>query len=190
MAKAANVITCSRIPVSIALLFFPPFSVPFYVLYLVTGISDMIDGAVARATDTVGESGARLDTVADLVLVAVCLIKLLPVMRIPGWIRVWIGMIALIKIINYISGYVVHKRFVALHTVMNKVTGALLFLLPLTVSFLDMKYTAAAVCAVATFAAIQEGHFIRTASRRNDLRGMSYDKKTDNRENTAAQTGR
>ena len=165
MATAANVITCSRIPAGIALLFFPPFSVPFYVLYLAAGISDMIDGAVARATDTVSESGARLDTIADLVLVAVCLIKLLPVLHIPGWIWGWTGMIALIRITNYVSGYVVHKRFVALHTFMNKVTGVLLFLLPLTVSFLDMIYTAAAVCAVATFAAIQEGHFIRTASR-------------------------
>lgn len=165
MAKAANIITCSRIPAGIALLFFPPFSVPFYVLYLAAGISDMIDGAVARATKNVSRSGAKLDTVADLVLVAVCMIKLLPVIRVPGWIWVWTGMIALIRIINYISGYVVHKRFVALHTVMNKVTGVLLFLLPLTVSFLDMKFTAAAVCAVATFAAIQEGHFIRTAGR-------------------------
>jgi CDP-diacylglycerol--glycerol-3-phosphate 3-phosphatidyltransferase len=45
---------------------------------------------------------------------------------------------------------------------MNKATGALLFLLPLTLPAVPLKYTAIVVCAAATFAAIQEGHFIRT----------------------------
>lgn len=74
----------------------------------------------------------------------------------------WSAVIALIKAVNVISGFVVQKRFVAAHTVMNKVTGALLFLLPLTLSFLKLKYTVPVVCAAATFAAVQEGHFIRT----------------------------
>ncbi len=168
MDTAANIITGFRILASAVLLFFPPFSVPFYVLYLAAGISDMIDGAIARATNTVSVFGAKLDTVADLVLIVVCLIKLLPVLRVPGWIYVWTGIIALIKIINYVSGYIIHKRLETLHTVMNKGTGLLLFLLPLTVSFIDLKCSATAVCAVATFAAIQEGHFIRTENREND----------------------
>ena len=80
------------------------------------------------------------------------------------WLYVWVGIIALINVINIVSGYVVQMRFVAVHSVMNKVTGALLFLLPLTLSFIDLKYSATVVCIVATFAAIQEGHFIRTKS--------------------------
>ena len=52
--------------------------------------------------------------------------------------------------------------YVAVHSVMNKATGALLFLLPLTIPVLPLKYSAIAVCSAATFAAIQEGHFIRT----------------------------
>ena len=54
------------------------------------------------------------------------------------------------------------KEFVAVHSVMNKVTGILLFLLPLTLQALDFKYTGTAVCTVASFAAVQEGHYIRT----------------------------
>ena len=65
------------------------------------------------------------------------------------------------KIINIISGFAVQKKFVAVHTVLNKVTGAILFLLPLTVPFADLRYSGSVVCAVATLAAIQEGHFIR-----------------------------
>ena len=121
----------------------------------------MIDGTVARKTNTVSAFGTKLDTIADIVFVAVCLIKLLPILDIPVWLWIWIAAIALIKAINIISGVVVHKKLIAVHSIMNKITGALCFLLPLTLSFIDLKYNAIFVCAVATFAAIQEGHFIR-----------------------------
>ena len=156
----ANIITGIRIVCSIALLFTPVFSPVSYVLYIAAGVSDMIDGTVARKAGTVSEFGSKLDTVADLVLVTVCLIKILPVIHIPMWLIIWIIVIAAIKGINLISGYVMHKEFVAVHTVMNKVTGILLFILPLTFTIIDLKYSGAFVSAVATFAAIQEGHYI------------------------------
>ena len=161
MKYIANIITGSRIVFSIALLFFPPLSSAFYVLYAAAGLTDMIDGTVAQKTNTVSVLGAKLDTIADFVFVAVCLIKLMPVLDIPVWLWVWIAVIALIKIINIISGVVLHKKLTAVHSVMNKVTGALCFLLPLTLSFIELKYSAIVVCSIATFAAIQEGHFIR-----------------------------
>ena len=163
----ANIITGIRIVCSIALLFFPALSPAFYVLYIIAGVSDMIDGAVARKTGTVSEFGSKLDTAADFVLVVVCLIKLIPALDIPVWLIVWIAVIALIKGINLISGYAMHKEFIAAHTVMNKVTGIFLFLLPLTLSMIDLKYSGAFVCTVATFAAIQEGHLIRTGEHAN-----------------------
>ena len=64
----------------------------------------MIDGAVARKTGSVSEFGSRLDTIADIVFVAVCLIKLLPVMHIPGWLYIWIATIAMIKVTNIAVG--------------------------------------------------------------------------------------
>ena len=57
----ANIITFLRIILSVALLFCPVFSPVFLVLYIVTGVSDMIDGLVARKTGTVSEFGSRLD---------------------------------------------------------------------------------------------------------------------------------
>ena len=158
----ANTITFFRIAASIVLLSCPVFSPAFYVFYIAAGLSDMLDGFVARKTDTVSELGARLDTMADFVLVVVCLIKLFPILSIPAWLYIWIGIIALIKVVNIISGFIVQKRFVTVHSVMNKATGALLFLLPLTISTVPVKTSVIVVCAAATFAAIQEGHFIRT----------------------------
>ena len=161
MKHIANIITGSRIVFSIALLFFPPLSSAFYVLYAAAGLTDMIDGTVARKTNTVSSFGAKLDTIADYIFAVVCLIKLMRVLDIAAWMWIWIGGIALIKIINIISGVVLHKKLTAVHSVMNKVTGALCFLLPLTLSFIELKYSAIVVCSIATFAAIQEGHFIR-----------------------------
>ncbi len=158
----ANAITFFRIAAAIVLLFCPVSSPAFYALYIAAGLSDMLDGFVARKTDTVSILGARLDTMADCVLVAVCLIKWLPTLRIPAWLYAWIGIIALIKVVNIIFGFVVQRKFVAIHSVMNRATGALLFLLPLTIPAVPLKYSAIVVCAAATFAAVQEGHFIRT----------------------------
>ena len=157
----ANFITCIRLICAVALLFCPVLSISFYILYITAGITDMIDGTVARITNTASEFGARLDTTADLVFVTVCLIKLIPVLDIPLWLYIWIAVIALIKGINIVSGYIICKRFVAVHTVLNKVTGALLFILPLTLNVIDLKYSAMVACAVATFAAIHEGYCIR-----------------------------
>ena len=160
--RIANFITGTRILCSVALLFCPVFSLSFFILYLAAGFTDMIDGPVARKTGTVSELGAKLDTAADFVFVAVCLWKLLPGLAVPQWLWIWIVLIAMIKMINIISGYMIQKKYVALHTVMNKVTGILLFLLPLTLPVAALKYSAPLVCTVATFAAIQEGHYVRT----------------------------
>ena len=164
----ANLITIVRIICSIALLLFPVFSPGFYAFYITAGISDMADGAVARKTGTVSKFGSKLDTAADFVLVIVCLIKLIPAIHAPTWLIIWIIVIAAIKAVNLISGYIMRKEIVALHTVMNKVTGILLFALPLTITFIDLKYSGAFVCAAATFAAIQEGHIIRTGAENNN----------------------
>ena len=160
----ADIITSCRILGSILLLFFPVFSLEFYVTYLLCGFSDMIDGTIARKTNSSSKFGSQLDTIADLVFVVVSMIKLLPVIHIPGWLWIWGGVIAVIKISNIMWGYVSKKQFISLHTIMNKVTGFLLFLLPLTVSFVELKYIAIAVCSIATLSAIQEGFYIITDS--------------------------
>ncbi len=154
----ANTITGIRIVLSITLLFCTAFSPMFYALYTVAGFSDMIDGAVARKTDTVSELGSKLDAIADIVFVAVCLVKLLPVLDVPVWLYIWTAVIAMIKLFNIAIGYIRQKEFTAVHSVMNKVTGGMLFLFPLTLTVINLKYSAVVVCAVATTAAIQEGY--------------------------------
>ena len=163
MAKhIANILTGCRILGSILLLFFPAFSLEFYITHLLCGFSDMIDGTIARKTNSVSKFGSQLDTIADLIFVVVSLLKLLPEIHIPVWLWIWGGVIAVIKIGNIIWGYVSKKQFISIHTVMNKVTGLLLLLLPLTTSFIELKYTGIVVCSIATLSAIQEGFYVIT----------------------------
>ena len=158
----ANCITFSRILFSALLLYFPAFSSPFIGLYIFCGVSDMLDGFIARKTGTVTELGARLDSVADLLFLIVAAVKLLPFLHLSAWLWVWVGGIALIKVINMLSGLLVQGKIVFPHTVLNKLTGFLLFVFPLTMSFIDVTLSAVLLCIAATAAAVQEGHLIRS----------------------------
>ena len=116
----------------------------------------MIDGTVARKTNTASQFGSVLDTLADFTFVIVCLVKILPNIDIPLWIWIWIAAIAALKVFNIAESLVVEKRVLANHTVLNKVTGFILFILPLTLPFISITLSAPFVCTVATIAAIQE----------------------------------
>ena len=134
----------------------------FFVLYMLCGLSDVLDVIVARKTNTVTNFGARLDTIVDLIFAVVLLIKILSESDVPIWLWIWIVAITEIKIANIIFGFVCTKKFIAEHTFLNKVTGVLSFLLTLTLFWVNLKYSAMVVCVVATFSAIQEGYYIGT----------------------------
>ena len=155
-----NVISILRIAGSVGLLFCDVTQWPFWALYAICGISDMVDGWLARKLHADTEAGAVLDSVADIVFLACCSVRLLPVMEIPVWLWILVGMIAFIKIVNQVPALIICKRFCFPHTAANKLTGILLFLTVPTM-FRSM-IPVSVVGAIATFAALQEGHYIRT----------------------------
>ena len=158
-----NIITLSRIPMAVALPFVQSSPAIFWTLYLLCGLSDILDGAVARLTGTVSRPGERLDTLADIVFVAVWMVLFIPAINVGRWLWIWTGIIAFIKVVNVISGLAMKKGFVAKHTPANKATGIMLFLLPMIVLWEVIKVPyIILICIIATFAAVQEGHLIRT----------------------------
>lgn len=159
--QIANIITGCRIVCAILLLFIPALSGEFYVAYLLCGFSDMIDGVVARRTNSDSVFGAKFDTIADLVFVFVACYKLLPIIHIPQWMWVWIVVIASIKLSNIICGLLRKKSLISVHSILNKITGVALFLIPLTIQLVELKYSLTAICLIATFAALQEGYYVR-----------------------------
>ena len=160
MKHIPNIISALRILGAILLLFLYPASAAFWVIYGLCGISDMLDGYLARKLHAESKAGAVLDSVADICFVACCAIRLISVVQIPTWIWIWAGVIVAIKIANQVSALFVCKRFCFPHTRTNKLTGFLLFL---AAPMLFWSIIPIAIAAgVATFAAVQEGHLIRT----------------------------
>ncbi len=158
---AANIITGFRIVFSVLLLMLPAFSSGFYAMYLAGGITDMIDGAVARKTNSVSSFGSRLDSFADFIFMLSVLVKILPAIDIPIWALLWTVVIAIVKIAGNLAGFVLNKKILVEHTVMNKITGFMLFLLPFTFSFIELQFGLFVVCFVATAAAIQESYYLQ-----------------------------
>ena len=78
--------TGARIFGSILLTFAPALSASFYAVYLICGLSDMLDGTVARKTNSSSPFGATLDTSADFQFAAVSLAKLAPYIPFPVWL--------------------------------------------------------------------------------------------------------
>ena len=160
MKHLPNVISILRIAGSISLLFCDVKEWPFWTIYVLCGFSDILDGWMARKLHAESKTGAILDSIADIVFVVCCAAQLLQMVEIPVWLWTWAGVIAFIKIVNQISALVVCKRFCFPHTWANKLTGILLFL-----AFPVVFWTVipiAIVAVIATLAAVQEGHFIRT----------------------------
>ncbi len=162
MKHLPDIITIFRFIGAISLLFFDVGSIVFWIFYFICGLSDMADGYLARKLGCESQVGALLDSLADLAFVICCCFKLIPVLAFPKWLWIWGGVIVAIKVINQISALVMYKKCIFPHTIANKVTGVLLFVgVPLTV-FLESFVPMIIIAAVATFAAVQEGHFIRT----------------------------
>ena len=160
MKHLPNVISALRIAGSIGLLFCDVRGWTFWTLYVLSGLSDIIDGWLARKLHAESKTGAVLDSVADIIFVVCCAARLLQVVEIPVWLWTWAVVIVFIKIMNQVSALVVCKRLCFPHTLANKLTGILLFLAAPAVFWSVIPI--AIVAAIATFAAVQEGHFIRT----------------------------
>ena len=116
----------------------------------------MIDGTIARKTDSVTSFGSHLDSVADLIFLIVASIKILPVIYISNWLWFIILIIFILKTTAVVLGYFLAQQFMFKHTFLNKITGFMLFLLPLSLPFIEIKYSTGIVCTVAFLSAIQE----------------------------------
>ena len=167
----ANVLTFGRILCAIALIFCPTFSLPFYILYFIGGLSDVLDGIAARRFETASKRGARFDTLADIIFTAVALSKTITAVYFPTWIIVWIVCIAVIKCANIVCGFIRRKCFISEHTVLNKICGALVFSIPFCIGVFPWQAVEVLIvitCSAATFAAIRE--WIFAISRKKYIR--------------------
>lgn len=147
---------------SIMLAVIETFSITFYIIYIYCGISDMLDGFIARKSKNESELGASLDSVSDIIFVIVAMIKILPILNLTNEIIIWGVAIVFIKIVNVTCSYIYYKKIVLPHTIANKITGFILFIAPFIIVNTNSIIFESIICSIATFAAVQEGHYIRT----------------------------
>lgn len=152
----ADTITISRILFSALLLFFPLSSFPFAVFYLLCGVTDVLDGFIARKLHTESEKGAMLDSAADLFFALIYAVRILPRLNLPLWVWLWTAGIAAVKITGIAAVSRKERHLHIEHSFGNRLTGLLLYLLPMSVRIADEKYCAIPVCAAATATAITE----------------------------------
>ena len=162
MKLIPNLLSSLRIVLCLPLLLVDAMTVPFWVLYVTAGATDMLDGFLASRWGVESKFGARLDSLADFVFVIAVGYKLFPWLKLPATLWMMIGLIALVKMVNAISSYVVKRRIEFLHTKANKLTGFLLFVGMMAIGQSHFFPVAWMIACIALFAAIQEGHFIRS----------------------------
>ena len=152
----------SRIALCLPLLLVDAMTMPFWVLYLIAGLTDMLDGFLARRWGVESKFGARLDSLADFLFVLAVGYKLFPWLKLPATLWMMIGLVALVKTVDAISLYMVKHKIEFPHTKVNKVTGFLLFVGVMTIGQSYFVPVAWMISCIALFAAIQEGHYLRS----------------------------
>ena len=162
MKRIPNILSVSRIILCLPLLLVEEMTIPFWVFYVIAGTTDMLDGFLARRWRVESKFGARLDSLADFMFVLSVGYKLFPWLKLPDELWMMIGFIALVKLSNAISAYVVKHEIEFLHTKANKLTGFLLFVGMMTIGQSYFIAVAWMIACFALFAAIQEGHLIRS----------------------------
>lgn len=152
---------------SAILLFTVPMSGLFFLLYIICGASDILDGYIARKMNSASTFGAVLDSIADFLFTAVILFKLIMIIKLAFWMLIWLTLIVIIKITTLLIGFKKYHSFAFLHTYMNKITGALLFCFPLFYVALGIVPTAFMLLGTATIAAGEEFIINLTARKLN-----------------------
>lgn len=153
-----NCITFLRMAGALCLLFVQPLSAAFYAVYTACGISDVLDGMIARATDSASALGAKLDSVADLLFFVIVLLRLISLLwtQLPAGLWCGVGAVLLFRICAYIIAALKYRRFASLHTWLNKLAGISLFLVPYLMNRGYFVGYCAVCCAIAGASVVEE----------------------------------
>ena len=156
MKALPNCISISRIVISLLLIFMKPLSLAFYAIYVFCGLSDILDGFIARITKSTSTLGAKLDSLADMIMAAVLLFTLYPVINPPAVILLWIVSIGIIRFTSMAVALIKYKTFASLHTWGNKITGLILFIFPIFLLYIPTPVLMYIICGVASISAMEE----------------------------------
>lgn len=155
------------------MIFTTPFSVKFWICYLCGGLSDVLDGFVARKLKQQSIVGAKLDSIADLVFAIAIFIVIIKNINLSTLTWQFIILIILLRGASYIIGFYKYHTFTALHTYANKATGIIIFMFPLLYILFDISITEFILCVIAIISSLEELVIIIKSKELNrDCRSM------------------
>ena len=170
----ANSITLLRIILSFGLLFIRPYGAIFFLIYTVCGLTDILDGYIARKTKTESNFGAKLDTISDLVFFSVVIIVLSDkIIKNPAYMFFIVSVCA-IRLVSIVISFLKYRQFFILHTYGNKLTGFLLFFVPYFIGF-DISFLFYVVGGIALVSSVEE-LLINMSSKTLELNIVSINK--------------
>lgn len=138
MSPWPNIISLSRAFAAVGLLFTAVFSGPFWELYLWCGVSDMIDGPLARRLGAESRAGAAIDSIADFVFVVIACARIIPALNVSRWFWLIVGAIAVLQTARMCFLYFRRGGWDGLHDRANRIIGLALYLAPFTAYFADI----------------------------------------------------
>ena len=154
----ADFFTYLRILCAVVLLFLTPLSLPFLLIYAISGVSDGLDGYFARKLDQASPWGAKLDSVADLFLYITVMVRLIPALRevLPDWFWYIVAFVLLLRLAAYLLAAVKFHHLSSEHTLLNKISSIMIFPTPFVLRLNGFVWYAGILCLVAAAAACQE----------------------------------
>lgn len=120
-----NTLSASRALLSIWLLWAN--GVWFWVGYGVCGLTDILDGYFARRLHAESQTGAVIDSLADMQFSILCAVRLLPQAHLSKWVWLWIGAITAVKIAALLLARAHHRQPEFARATANRITGLLIF---------------------------------------------------------------
>ena len=172
MKNIPNILSICRIFLSLLLLLLKPLGIPFFIIYIICGISDFLDGFIARKYKVTTKLGARLDSIADFVMFMIIIIVIYPLITSSGIIKVSIFGIIIIRVIATTIAFIKYKSFAMIHTYGNKITGFLVLLIPVFLLLQITDKIILLVCIIAILSAMEE-LLIQITSKELDLNRKS-----------------
>ena len=156
-----NIITIGRIllvPITVWLIISGAFSLAF-IAFVAAGVSDGVDGFIARKFNQRSELGAYLDPIADKALLVSIYLSLGFLKFLPAWLVILVVTRDVLIVGAVVLAWVVGKPMPVAPSMMSKVNtvgqivlaGVVLGLLGLSVSLEPLLYTGFALVSVLTF---------------------------------------
>ena len=180
MFSIPNILTAARITGAAVLLFLKPTSALFLAIYTVCGITDVLDGTLARLMKKTSDFGAKFDSIADLIFYFVlffCLWKTL-IACLPAAVWVMLCFVLALRLASYLVAFFKFHRFSSMHTYLNKLTGFAVFILPYAVKIgITVQYGVFA-CSVGMLASLEEMLIhLRNSSYNPTVKSLLFSKK-------------